>query len=315
MALIDICVESTPAADGTLVVPVDEIVHRLIAYYWHQAQPYYQHGRLRQTKRGSSMVDRIAEAKEALAADGVRTPEAARETNRPVYAALVRSLGLTVAQQPLTHLQTVTAGSRSFRDDFLFDASRFHKKMTVSELHAVGSIRLRPGVATGLSRTARLLKDVLRVRWVGDVVRLNRGELEDADLDGFLFNSPRVSLLPLRGPLVEAQHGLCLYCERRLREVHVDHVLPWSLVPINGVANLVAACSQCNGNKSDTVPVRGLVDRALARNYLAEVAAEARFPVLLSRTAGAAAGIYKSLPQGTPLWVSYGSYAQVMVDF
>jgi 5-methylcytosine-specific restriction endonuclease McrA len=308
MALIDISLESSTLEDGVLSIPVEEIVHRIVAYYWPQTRPYHAHGLLRQNKAGLSMADKIAVAKAELSDQGVASPEAAREASHPIYVRLVKSLSLTVAQQPLTHLQTVSAGGASVSDDFLFDASLFRKKMTLTELRLADPIRLRPGVAAGLRTTAILLKDVLRSRWVAEVIRFNRATLDDADLDGFLFDHPRPSLRPLHQPLLDLQHGFCMYCRTRIHDVEIDHVLPWSLVPINGVANLVASCSRCNGNKSNTIPVRPFVDAALARNGLDDVSRTANFPLLLDRTRSAAAGLYGSIPPKTVLWSGYQQY-------
>ena len=46
----------------------------------------------------------------------------------------------------------------------------------------------------------------------------------------------------------------------------IDHVLPWSLVWIDGLANVVLACKHCNGDKSGALPAIAIVDqRARAR--------------------------------------------------
>ncbi|MDV6292334.1 hypothetical protein [Rhodococcus aetherivorans] len=150
MALVDICVENAPAPDGSLAVPIDEITHRIVAYYWPQVRTFHRHGRLAQVKRGRSTPDRIAEARSALIGEGLRTAEAARNESHPTYRALVRSLRRTVAQQPVTHLQTVPR--TRIRDEFLFDASEFRTKMTVADIDRVGNIVLRPGVPEGLRR-------------------------------------------------------------------------------------------------------------------------------------------------------------------
>ncbi len=52
MALVDICVENTAAPDGSLTVPIDEITHRVIGYYWNQVRSFHRHGRLTQVRRG-----------------------------------------------------------------------------------------------------------------------------------------------------------------------------------------------------------------------------------------------------------------------
>ncbi|SDE20353.1 hypothetical protein SAMN05444580_1126 [Rhodococcus tukisamuensis] len=58
LALIDVCVESSQAADGALHVPVQELAHRVVSYYWPQVRPYHEHGRLAQLKgSGSSIPD------------------------------------------------------------------------------------------------------------------------------------------------------------------------------------------------------------------------------------------------------------------
>lgn len=137
MALIDFSLESTSEPDGTLPVPISEVVHRMVVYYWPQARPFHEGGSLRQTKTGASIPDRVSIVRRQLAQDGVRSPEAARESAHPAYLRLVASLRLTIAQQPLTHLQTVLPrGGAVIRNDFLFDASGFRKKMTQAELAA-----------------------------------------------------------------------------------------------------------------------------------------------------------------------------------
>ena len=92
MALVDSCVEAAPEPGGGLVVPLDEITHRIVGYYWPQTRTYHERGRLRQTKTGTSIPDRIAVAREVLAQAGIRNPDAALEAGHPAYAKLIRSL-------------------------------------------------------------------------------------------------------------------------------------------------------------------------------------------------------------------------------
>lgn len=307
MALVDICVENTAAPDGSLTVPIDEITHRIIGYYWNQVRPFHRNGRLTQVTRGRSIPDRIAEARDVLLRDGLRTAEGARESGHPIYQRLVRSVRLTVAQQPLTHLQTVPHSPAC--DEFLYDASGFHKKMTMGDVDRIAVIVMRPGVPEGLRRTSTLLRTFVRSLWAHDVIDFNRAELDAEDIDGFLFGTDRTALRALVDPLRDLQSGRCFYCDRRLQsEVHIDHVVPWSMVPIDGVANLVATDARCNLDKSASVPVQDHVTRALERESLADVSDLARIPVLRKRTASAARGIYTALPVGSMLWKSSGTY-------
>ena len=310
LALVDICVENTAASDGSLTVPVNEITHRIVAYYWPQVRVFNHRGRLSQNKSGRSIPDRIADVRVQLAAENLSTAEAAREAEHPDYVRLIRSLRPTVAQQPLTHLQTVPhVRDHDTRDDFLFDASGFHKKMTVGDVDRIGTITLRPGIPEGLRRTSALLRGFIRTAWTHDVVAFNRAELDAEDLDGFLFGTDRTALRSLVEPLRDLQDDLCFYCGGRMAgDVHIDHVVAWSMIPIDGVANLVAADSRCNLDKSASIPVRAHVDRALERPHLTEIARITRLPLLYRRTSSAADGVFASLPVGALLWRGVRDY-------
>ena len=282
----------------------------MVGYYWPQTRVFCDHGRLRQTKTGTSIPDRIARAQQTLAASGIRTPDAAHESRHPAYVGLIHSLELTVAQQPITHLQTVPHASRaSASDDFMFDASLFHKKMTRSDLRRADPLLLHDGVAEALRDAAPLLKGLLRSLWTAEVSHLNRRALDREDLESFLFSGPRESLSAVAKPLIDLQSGRCFYCDKPMRQVHVDHVLPWSLIPINGLANLVASDPACNGDKSASLPAIEHLWRALERDGLEHISTETRFPILRERTRSAAGGIYSTIPVGTPLWRSVGTYS------
>ena len=77
----------------------------------------------------------------------------------------------------------------------------------------------------------------------------------------------RVSLKPARDALVEAYGARCFYCGAPVgKSGAVDHVLPWSRIGLDGLANLVLACRRCNTDKSDTLPRPGLVELAVNRD-------------------------------------------------
>ncbi|UYP20212.1 hypothetical protein OED52_06665 [Rhodococcus sp. Z13] len=179
----------------------------------------------------------------------------------------------------------------------------------MSDVDRIGVIVLRPGVPDGLRRTATLLRTFVRSLWARDVIDLNRAELDAEDIDGFLFGTDRTTLRALVDPLRELQSDRCFYCGSRLSsEIQIDRVVPWSMIPIDGVANLVATDARCNLDKSASIPVRKHVTRALERESLSEVSVITRIPVLHKRTASAAHGLYAALPAGSMLWKSAGTY-------
>ena len=164
-----------------------------------------------------------------------------------------------------------------------------------STLRAHGdAIALKPGVAHGLARLAGLLKPALEIMWVDDVRRMNKFlDAEVPDVAGHLFGRERTALAAVREPFKEAFGPHCFYCGTHLPANNpIDHVLPWSLVGIDGLANLVLACARCNGDKSGALPAVAIVDRVLTRDreVLEEIAAEMQWPTQHDRVVAAARG-------------------------
>ena len=84
------------------------------------------------------------------------------------------------------------------------------------------------------------------------------------DVAGHLFDRERTAPTRFESPMMDAFGSHCFYCGTHLPNNPIDHVLPWSLVGIDGLANLVLACVRCNGDKSGALI--GIVDRVLDRD-------------------------------------------------
>lgn len=92
----------------------------------------------------------------------------------------------------------------------------------------------------------------------------------------------RISITSTRDALNGYQKGRCFYCFRKITVdpgspylADVDHFFPHKLLfcadgkPINGVANLVLACQECNrgmNGKFDRLPTLSLLERLYRRN-------------------------------------------------
>ena len=112
----------------------------------------------------------------------------------------------------------------------------------------------------------------------------------------------------VREPFKDAFGPHCFYCGTHLPANNpIDHVLPWSLVGIDGLANLVLACARCNGDKSGALPAVSIVDRVLMRDgdVLEQIASEIQWPTQHERVVNAARGIYRGQPKGVPTWSGY----------
>lgn len=95
-------------------------------------------------------------------------------------------------------------------------------------------------------------------------------------------NLRRVTVTSARPSLNGYQKGRCFYCFREISIIQgleesadVDHFFPHTLrqcdpeKPVNGVANLVLACTDCNrgaGGKFDQLPAIELLERLSDRN-------------------------------------------------
>ena len=309
-ALLQHCLEHPAAPDAVLAVPLEDLADRVVDLYWAQVRTFGAAGVLRQNEQsGRSIPDRVLELRREAQARGLATWSQLRLAAPQLAGRARREVARVLAQQPLTALQTAGPG-RAAGQAFLYDDSWLHKKVTAAELDAHRwSVELRPGVAHALARVAGLLQPVLQQWWVSDVERLNRDVTGAPDLHGFLFGASRAAVARLAPGLVELQAGRCFYCRTRLgADVHVDHVLPWSRVAIDGLANLVAADPRCNGAKSATLPALDHVVAALARPAapLEELGGALRWPVERPRVAAAARGLYSGSPPGTPLWRAPG---------
>ena len=98
---------------------------------------------------------------------------------------------------------------------------------------------------------AGLLKPALEIMWVDDIRRMNKFLKEKVpDVAGHLFGRERTALATIRAPSRKRHGPHCCYCRAHLpADNPIDHVLPWSLVGIDGLANLVLACTRCNTDK------------------------------------------------------------------
>ncbi len=318
MALIEHCIENLPPRpEDPLAVPIPELAHRVLSIYWQQVRPF--DGReLRQSTQPRARI--------LVAAYGLRTAsrraasvELARIRVPSAYDKAIDDIVMCLAQQPLYRLQRLPGTTAS--DPFLYDDSFLHDHVSRSTLRSHGdAIMLNPGVAHGLARLAGLLKPAMEIMWVDDVRRMNKFlDADVPDVAGHLFGRARTTLAAVREPFKDAFGPHCFYCRARLPANNpIDHVLPWSLVGIDGLANLVLACVRCNGDKSGALPAVSIVDEVLSDNrfpVLEEIAVSIEWPTQRERVVAAARGIYRGQPAGVPTWSGFRRIERLDVSF
>lgn len=321
MALIDHCIENLPSQpEDVLRVPIPELAHRVLALYWQQVRPFEgQELRQRRTGTKARITDAVSvlRAETCSEASGLSLDIAIKRTPA-AYEGAIAKIAIAMAKQPLPRLQKLPGSSVS--DPFLYDDSFLGENVSMRQLKAHGNaITLKPGVAFGLARLAGLLKPALEIMWVDDVRQMNKFlDAAVPDVAGHLFGRERTALRPVRDAFKEVFGPHCFYCSTHLPSDNpIDHVLPWSLVGIDGLANLVRACAKCNRDKSGALPTLEIVDRVLDRDrpVLEEIAEAIDWPTQRERVVAAARGIYRGQPAGVPTWAGHHKTVRLDVAF
>jgi HNH endonuclease len=321
MALIEHCIENLPdPSNDILEVPIPDLAHRVLAIYWQQVRPFEGHDLLqRRTGAKSRILDATKELR-GVAGIGDRSTslDVAIMRHPNSYQMAIEKIVMALAKQPLPRLQKLPGSSLS--DPFLYDDSFLGENVSRRALRLHGDkITLKAGVAQGLARLAGLLKPALEIMWVEDIRRMNKFlDAEVPDVAGHLFGRERTALDVVREPFKDAFGQHCFYCGTHLLVNNpVDHVLPWSLVGIDGLSNLVLACMRCNGDKSGALPAVSIVDRVLERDrsVLEQIATEIRWPTQHDRVVAAARGIYRGQPSGVPTWSGYKRTERLDIGF
>lgn len=319
IALLDFAVENVPRnADAAVDVDLDNLAERVIANYWRPVRDLDGHYLKQSSNRVARIPDAVRELKTLAARRTGSDPtlEFVRRFHAEPYRAAVATVRQTLVTQPLYRLQRVR-GERS-HECFLYDDTWLSDKVSARQLAAHDhKITLFPGVCTTLARLSSLLRPALQISWLDDVRRHNPFLQRDVpDLASHHFGADRVSLERARGALSENFGARCFYCDAATTH-HVDHVLPWSRVGLDGLTNLVLACAACNLNKSQLLPDPYIVVRALDRGQetLTAIADSISWPSQYERVESAARGLYSTQPAGTPLWVGRQAVDAIHADF
>jgi hypothetical protein len=320
MALIDHSIENVPASpDAALVVPIPELAHRVLEIYWLQVRPFEGQILSQMTGGPRATIPNAARRLRAEAhVDDSRVPLDVAISRVPhAYQTALDEVGVCLAGEPLRRLQRFRGATET--DPFLYDDAFLQKPSTSAKRVRGYAIELKPGVAHGLARLAGLLKPALEIMWVDDVRRMNKFLHADIpDVAGHLFGRERTALDRVREPFKDAFGPHCFYCSTHLPAGNpIDHVLPWSLAGIDGLANLVLACARCNGDKSNALPAVPIIDRVLDRDrgVLEQIATDIGWPTQRDRVVAAAVGLYRMQPAGVPTWSGYKQTTRLDIAF
>lgn len=299
-----------------------QLADKVIELYWPHAVPFGSEGSgevLRQNGGRQSAQAQIVRLIQYFRTQVVNQHATnslvqLRQRARQEFSRLRTKVEWKLIQMPLPRLQSV--GNR--RDQFIYEIA-WDTSVRRTDVQAYQNgrqssfdnrIRLRPGVGAYLIQLNALLRPLLHRQWARMVARLN--DLEEARLERFLFGTTRIPFDLIRLPLLQLQEGNCFYCQSRMHgPTHVDHFIPWSRYPEDGLANLVLAHDRCNKAKRDFLPATRHVVRWAVRLHSEALTAlqhELQWDAAFDDMRGVARGTYLRLPAEAILWVSGGDF-------
>lgn len=310
LALMDLCMERVSAKGvPPQTLTTRELAEKVIDLYWPQTVPYSglaEADLLRQNTRGQAeIVSLIRRFRASLDEDPLAPLPRAQRAAPQQCEHLVRNVEWKLIEMPLPRLQRFGTGEDRFVYDISWDEGIPLRQVRAYQKEAPDAfdnrILLRSGVAEYLIQLNGLLRPLVHREWAAMVARINR--LEEARLERFLFRQERVPLEKVRPALLELQRGRCFYCGGPARRsAHVDHFIPWSRYPDDGLDNLVAADGRCNGKKRDFLASARHLERWCVRLAMLEDVATAIDWHRSASTTGVARAVYLSLPEQAPLW-------------
>jgi hypothetical protein len=322
LALIDLCLEQ---AQETGVAPdvltTRQVADRIVEIYWPHTLPFGRQGLpgvLRQNAGGQAeIVSAIARFRERNAPDPSVPRWESRLKSPEAYERLVRDVEWKLIEMPLPRLQMMGQAHEPFIYEIHWDRTI---RRAVVDRYLAGDgggafdnrVLLKPGVGEYLRQLNGLLRPLIQRRWAAMVAQLN--EMEESQLDAFLFGVDRVQTARIRAGLWEIQARRCFYCEAGVIDptrAHVDHFIPWARYPDDGLHNLVVADDRCNNFKSSSLAAADHVARwarrfgvkSPERGQLIALAKQTAWEQRDQRTLGVARTIYHRLPDDALLWL------------
>jgi len=304
LALMDLCLEHSTragAAPSSLTTP--QLAEKIVALYWPHARAFRERVLLQNSGRQAGILSQIVRFQ-----DGLIEPSASRARAQSLgpaaYTRLMREVEWTLVEMPLPKLQRVGREVVPFLYRIGWSDDVRRGEFNSGDFDNV--IRFVGDAGDHLVRLAPLIRPLVQREWAALVARFN--QLPEAELERFLFGARREAIAHLAGPLGELQAGRCFYCAAKLSaRAAVDHFVPWSRHPDDGLDNLVVAHAPCNGEKRDHLAAAEHVERWAERMQrqegdLGTIAAVTRWQREPERTLGVARSIYLRLPASARLW-------------
>lgn len=251
LALVDLCLERTRVSGAPPeTVTTRQLADRVVELYWPHTVPFVGLAPatvLKQNTRGQAeIISEIIQFRVGHAPDSSVPRWECRRMSPEAYEQLVKRVEWKLIEMPLPRLQLMGRAQRRFIYEINWDQHVEQREVNRYQSGEAGAfdnrLLLRPGVGEYLLQLSGLLRPLIHRRWAAMVAQLN--QLQESQLEAFLFGADRTSTAKIRAGLWEIQGRRCFYCEDRIDsplQGEVDHFVPWSRYPDDGLDNFVVA--------------------------------------------------------------------------
>jgi hypothetical protein len=327
IALLDLCLEQTSKRGAPpSVLTTRQLAEKTVELYWPHVIPYEGQAVLRQggTHRGSQaeILRAIADFRGRRAGSSSELLFRARSRDEKEFEALIRLVEWKLIEMPIPRLQVLGREEERFLYEYQWTQSIRRSEVSAYQRGERSEfdnrLLLRPRGAQWFVQLNGVLRPLIQREWARMVAAMNK--LPETRLEEFLFGASRISLEVVRSPLRELQSNRCFYCDGRLSEgSEVDHFIPWSRHPDNGLDNLVVAHDQCNNAKSDFLAAARHVERWAERTRASARALEDISQLHdwtrdVQKTFGVARAMYIRLPGATRLWLHEKKFEEALKE-
>jgi hypothetical protein len=256
IALTDLAVELGEDSSAPLTLSMTSIAEKVAELYWNQTTPFpnpfnEEHILSQNIGRQAFVVNQLVN----LRSQGIGNLAKARDSE--YWGKTIKAIANNVYKMPVLHLQNIAGGVEEVLYKIPSDSSQ---------------LILKTNVGYCLREYQTLIQRLARGGWL-EHVRNNKNNLgilgPGADLESFMFQASRNSLIPARQFLNEFQKERCFYCGKKIHDTgDVDHFIPWSRYPRDLGHNFVLAHGACNRSKRDWLASQKHLENWIERNII-----------------------------------------------
>lgn len=128
-------------------------------------------------------------------------------------------------------------------------------------------IQLVPAYVVFFEKYKRILMNVTNYQLAIFLEKYNSQDAMERILSKLEFVSVRQSLDEFKQILLSHGHSMCFYCLKPVKQIHVDHFIPWSYMQNDVLWNFVLSCPTCNTSKNNRLANIDYLYNLVERNH------------------------------------------------